>query len=99
MLVEARAKQPLTVGWAGDQAAVKGWTIHDLRRTAATGMGRLGVSRFILGRVLNHADRSVTGIYDRHEYLAEKRRALKTWGNYVENLVDQAPENISAVAR
>jgi len=99
MLIEAGAKQPLTVGSLGDPVAVKGWTIHDLRRTAATGMGRLGVSRFILGRVLNHADRSVTGIYDRHEYLAEKRRALEAWGNYLENLVDQAPENIAAVAR
>ena len=36
------------------------WTIHDLRRTAATEMGRLGVSRFIIGKVLNHAYRSVT---------------------------------------
>ena len=48
--------------------AVAPWTIHDLRRTAATEMGRLGVSRFIIGKVLNHADRSVTGIYDRHQY-------------------------------
>jgi integrase len=68
------------------------WTIHDLRRTAATGMGRLGVSRFIIGRVLNHADPSVTGIYDRHEYLAEKRQALEAWGSYLETLADQARE-------
>jgi integrase len=70
------------------------WTIHDLRRTAATGMGRLGVSRFIIGRVLNHADRSVTGIYDRHEYLNEKRQALEAWGNYLENIVDRAREKV-----
>ena len=41
------------------------WTIHDLRRTAATVMGKLGVVRFIQGRVLNHADTAVTAIYDR----------------------------------
>jgi integrase len=63
------------------------WTIHDLRRTAATEMGRLGVSRFIIGKVLNHADRSVTGIYDRHQYLKEKREALETWASYLTQLV------------
>jgi integrase len=51
----------------------------DLRRTAATGMARAGVQRFIVARVLGHADRSVTGVHDRHEYLTEKRWALDTW--------------------
>ena len=51
------------------------WTIHDLRRTVGTGLGKLGISRFIIARVLNHADRTVTAIYDRHEYLDEKRHA------------------------
>ena len=36
---------------------------------------KLGILRFIIARVLNHADRTVTGIYDRYEYLEEKRRA------------------------
>jgi integrase len=55
------------------------WTPNDLRRTAATSMGRLGVNRFILSRVLNHTDSSVDGIYDRHDYLSQKRRALILW--------------------
>ena len=55
------------------------WTIHDLRRTMATNLGKLGVSRFIVERILNHADRSVTGIYDRHEYNLEKKAALDLW--------------------
>src|SRR5581483_11511775 len=71
------------------------WTIHDLRRTVATGLGRLGVSRFIIARVLNHADRSVTGIYDKYEYLAEKRHALEQWGQHVSNLV--APPDAKVV--
>lgn len=50
---------------------------HDLRRTAATLMGRAGVSRFIIEKVLNHKDASVTGVYDRHEYEPEKRAALE----------------------
>jgi len=65
------------------------WTIHDLRRTAATEMGRLGVSRFIIGKVLNHSDRSVTGIYDRHAYLQEKRHALTAWGDYLRSITSQ----------
>jgi integrase len=71
------------------------WTIHDLRRTAATEMGRLGVSRFIIGKVLNHADRSVTGIYDRHAYLKEKREALEVWTSYLTKLV--SPVDNSAI--
>lgn len=67
------------------------WTIHDLRRTAATVMGKLGVSRFIQKRVLNHADNDVTGIYDRYEYLPEKRHALELWAGYLERLTDTAP--------
>src|SRR5262249_20352362 len=63
------------------------WTIHDLRRTVGTGLGKLGVSRFIIARVLNHADRTVTGIYDRYEYLDEKRHALEAWGQYLGNLI------------
>ena len=63
------------------------WTIHDLRRTVATNLGRLGVSRFVIERILNHADRSVTGIYDRHEYLNEKKAALDLWSNSISLLV------------
>jgi integrase len=70
------------------------WTIHDLRRTAASGLGKLGESRFVISRVLNHADSSVTGIYDRHAYLAEKRLALERWGNYLGTLIMPPGENV-----
>jgi integrase len=75
--------------------ALDAWTIHDLRRTVGTGLGKLGVSRFIIARILNHADRTVTGIYDRHEYMEEKRRALEAWGTYLANLI--APLGASVV--
>jgi integrase len=71
---------------AGKGAPGAPWRLHDLRRTAATVMGRLRVPRFVLGRVLNHTDQSVTGIYDRHESLDEKRQALDAWGRFLENL-------------
>ena len=50
--------------------------------------------RFIIARVLNHADRTVTGIYDRYEYLEEKRRALEAWGAYLRNLIAPRDENV-----
>jgi integrase len=87
MLADSGAYQPPGPDSAVRETLAEPWTIHDLRRTAATGMGRLGVSRFIIGRVLNHADRSVTGIYDRHEYLNEKRQALEVWAQHLEAII------------
>lgn len=63
------------------------WRGHDLRRTAATNMARLGISIDVIGRVLNHSSgRGVTGIYDRYSYLPEKRQALELWAEKVESL-------------
>lgn len=56
---------------------LKNWRLHDIRRTASTVMGDNGVSRFINSQVLGHAETGVTGIYDRSEYLKEKREALE----------------------
>ena len=64
------------------------WRLHDLRRTCGTGMGRLRVGSFIIGRVLNHAAKGVTDrVYDKWEYLEEKRAALRAWGDDVVRLV------------
>jgi integrase len=82
---------------ARDGEALPPWTIHDLRRTAATEMARVGVSRFVIGRVLNHADRGVTGIYDRHSYLAEKRHALNAWAQYLGSLTQPLAVNVVAL--
>ena len=74
------------------------WRIHDLRRTAATGMVRLGVPQLIVGKVLNHASRSlsgVTGIYDRHGYLDSKREALTAWSQHLREIVGQSLGNIA----
>jgi integrase len=73
------------------------WTVHDARRTAATEMSRLGTSRFVVARVLNHADREVTGIYDRNSYLAEKAAALKQWAAYLLRVVAEQPPNVASL--
>jgi integrase len=62
------------------------WTWHDLRRTFATGLARMKFSRFVISKLLNHADRSVTAIYDRYEAFDEKRLALEAWAGHVEML-------------
>jgi integrase len=94
---KAKARLDKTVAATRDgdgMPALDSWTIHDLRRTVGTGLGKLGISRFIIARVLNHADRTVTGIYDRHEYLAEKRSALDAWAAYLGNLIAPLGTNI-----
>jgi integrase len=66
------------------------WRIHDLRRTLATGLQRLGVALTVTEAVLGHVGGSragVIGIYQRHAYAAEKREALDLWARHVMDLV------------
>lgn len=61
------------------------FTPHDLRRTAATHMGKLGFS-VIVGKILNHTDNSVTAIYNQYDFDKEKKRALLAWSRKIEEL-------------
>jgi integrase len=66
------------------------WTLHDLRRTAASGMARLGVNLPVIEKILNHVSGSFAGVvsvYQRHEFAEEKRAALEKWADHVERLV------------
>ncbi len=55
-------------------------------------MAELGVPRFIISRILNHADKGVTAVYDRYSYEKEKRTALEAWGRKLESVVSgEAP--------
>ncbi|HKF93306.1 MAG TPA: tyrosine-type recombinase/integrase [Gammaproteobacteria bacterium] len=55
-------------------------TPHDLRRTAASHMTGMGISRLVVAKILNHAESGITVVYDRHSYDAEKRQTLNAWG-------------------
>lgn len=66
-----------------------GYVTHDLRRTAASHMTSMGISRLVVAKILNHAEPGVTKVYDRHSYDAEKRQALEAWGAQVLALVGQ----------
>jgi integrase len=79
---------------AGQAAAesLPHWTLHDLRRTAASGMARLGISLPTIEKVLNHTSGSfagIVGVYQRHSFADEKRAALEAWGGYVEGLMNE----------
>ena len=60
---------------------------HDLRRTAASYMASAGVSRVVIGKVLNHVESGVTAVYDRHGYDAEKRSALESWAQRLDAII------------
>ena len=74
-----------------DQASgVTDWTLHDIRRTVASGLQRLGVRLEVTEAVLNQRSGSmagIVGVYQRHDYAAEKRDALARWADHVDALV------------
>ena len=67
------------------------WRIHDLRRTAASGMAALGFQPHVIERVLNHvsgAQGGLVSVYQRHEYREERKRAIMAWGDSLMQLVN-----------
>ena len=71
--------------------AVRQWRLHDLRRTCVSGMARLGVAPHVADKILNHQTGTISGVaavYQRHEFLAERRAALDLWGAHVAALID-----------
>jgi integrase len=88
------SKNPVS-GWAKAKArldkasGIEAWRLHDLRRTMATGLQRLGVSLQTVEAILGHVSGSragIVGIYQRHDYAHEKRAALELWGENVSRL-------------
>ena len=76
------------------------WVLHDLRRTAATGMAEIGIAPHIVEAVLNHvsgARAGVAGTYNRAQYLPEKTAALKRWVVHVQGLAAGKQSNVTAL--
>jgi integrase len=74
-------------------SGMTGWRLHDLRRTCVSGMARLGVAPHVADKILNHQAGTISGVaavYQRHEFLAERQKALDIWGAYVGNLLKYA---------
>lgn len=88
----AKAKSRVDSFIAAAGGKIAPWTLHDLRRTAATHMVRLGVLEEVVGRVLNHAPKGVTAkVYALHTYAPEKRSALDRWAAEVVRSVEGRP--------
>ncbi|MDP2700429.1 site-specific integrase, partial [Thalassospira sp.] len=80
-----------------DRIEIPPFTIHDLRRTAATGMAGLRFPPHVVEAVLNHRSgtrRGVAGVYNRFDHADEKRAALEAWGNYVTRLAEGRAGNV-----
>lgn len=90
---EARGDDP-------EKVTLAEWRLHDLRRTAASGMARLGVNVAVAEKVLNHVSGTfsgVVGVYQRHDFADEKRRALTAWADHVEELTRPKESNVVSI--
>ena len=70
--------------------ALAPWTLHDLRRTVASGCQRLGIKLEVTEAILNHVSGSrggLVGVYQVYRYDTEKADALAAWGRHVEAVV------------
>ena len=81
---------------------IQGWRLHDLRRTVVSGMARLGVPPHIADKILNHQAGTISGVaavYQRHEFLIERKQALDLWGEHVCDVINlHAPRTAANAA-
>src|SRR5678815_1287885 len=86
----SKGKRVLDDALAAAEAKVAPWRLHDLRRTAVTGMANIGIQPHVIESVVNHVSghkAGVAGIYNRSTYEPEKKAALDTWANHLEAIV------------
>jgi integrase len=80
-----------TITRAQDRFGIAHWTAHDLRRTALTGMAKLGVAPIVLGHIANHRTTTKAGmtlsVYIHHAYEKEKREALELWADRLQGII------------
>jgi len=76
-------------------SGVLDWRLHDVRRTMVSGMARIGVAPHIADKILNHASGTISGVaavYQRHEFMEERRDALDRWNAHVDRILNGPPE-------
>ncbi len=79
------------------QSGIADFRSHDLRRTCGSNITKRGFSRFIMDRVLGHLEPGVGARYDRHDYLKEKRAALRSWGRRLQEIISGEPASAKVV--
>lgn len=82
---------------AKDKKKIAPWTIHDLRRTLSSGMNALldeddmpKIDPDTVERVINHKIGGVAGVYNRYQYFAPKKRALRLWADHLAEIKSAA---------
>jgi integrase len=86
----------------GKGASMAHFQLHDLRRTAVTGMAELGIRPDVIELCVNHVSGSrggIAGVYNRSELLPERTAALERWASHVSGLVSPQPDNVVAIKR
>jgi hypothetical protein len=80
-----------TITRAQERFGIAKWSAHDLRRTALTGMAKLGVAPIVLGHIANHRTTTKAGmtlsVYVQHAYEKEKREALELWADRLQGII------------
>jgi site-specific recombinase XerD len=74
---------------------LQGWRLHDLRRTAVSGMARLGAAPHVADKILNHTAGTIAGVaavYQRHEFMTERKAALVLWSEHIQTLLTPRSE-------
>lgn len=100
----SKSKRALDKAITQASAALPPWNVHDLRRTVATGLQRLGVRLEVTEAVLNHISGSrggIAGVYQRHDWAAEKCAALDAWAAHVLSIANGhiAGSNVLKISR
>jgi integrase len=94
VIEDLRRQDAEEAGEAQPTETLPGWRIHDLRRTAATGMAALAFPPHVVERVLNHVSGTqsgLVGVYQRHNYRPERKAAITAWGARVKAVLAGAP--------
>jgi integrase len=88
-MLEALRKAAQESGADADKVKLPPFTLHDIRRTVATRMQRLGIAPHVTEALLNHKSGTIKGVaavYARHDYATEKRIALDAWARSIQSL-------------
>jgi|JI10StandDraft_1071094.scaffolds.fasta_scaffold15843_5 integrase len=83
---------------------IPAWTLHDIRRTVASGMARLGIAPHIVEKILNHSSGVISGVaavYNRYEYAEETKAALDQWAEHIQGILEneQASQSVLRVPK
>ncbi|MGD9922440.1 MAG: tyrosine-type recombinase/integrase [Pseudorhodoplanes sp.] len=99
---KAKTLLDAAIAAANQGTPLPGWRLHDLRRTLATGLQRLGIGLQVIERILGHVAGSragIVGVYQRHSFDDEARQALDAWARRVDALVSGKAANVLPMRR